>query len=126
MASQTFTSSAAPKPAGPYSHAVKRGNILALSGQVGIDPATGALVPGGIAEQTRQALRNLQAVLAEAGASFADVVMTRVYLTDVAHFEEMNNVYTEMVGVPLPCRTTVFVGLGPGMLVEIDLLAVVE
>ncbi|GGO61000.1 RidA family protein [Nonomuraea cavernae] len=124
MKSAVYVSKKAPAPVGPYSHAVRRGPLLALAGQVGIDPETGSLVPGGVAEQTRRTLENLSAVLTEAGASFEDVIMMRVYLTDAAHFPEMNAVYTELVGEPHPCRTTVFVGLGPGMLVEIDALAV--
>lgn len=125
MESTVYTSKAAPAPGGPYNHAIRRGPVLALAGQVGIDPETGSLVEGGVAEQTRRALENLKAVLAEAGASFADVIMARVYLTDVAHFAEMNEVYAEVVGEPYPCRTTVYVGLPAGMLVEIDALAVV-
>lgn len=125
MPSTGYSTGAAPAPAGPYSQGVRRGNVLALAGQVGVDPATGQLADG-IGAQTRQALTNLGAVLREAGASFADVVMLRVYLTDPDHFATMNQVYSEFVVAPFPGRTTVYVGLPPGMLVEIDGLAVVE
>ncbi|MFL6073721.1 MAG: RidA family protein [Mycobacteriales bacterium] len=125
MPSIGYSTSGAPAPAGPYSQGVRRGSVLALAGQAGFDPATGQLVDG-VAAQTRQALTNLGAVLAEAGASFADVVMMRVYLTDPEHFAVMNQVYSEFVTAPFPGRTTVYVGLPPGMLVEIDGLAVLE
>jgi reactive intermediate/imine deaminase len=123
MNSQIFRTDLAPAPAGPYSQAVKRGGILAVAGQVGVDPATGKLVDGGIEEQTRQALENLRNVLTEAQASFSDVVMVRVYLTELEHFSEMNKVYSEVLPEPYPARTTVFTGLGPGMLIEVDALA---
>jgi 2-iminobutanoate/2-iminopropanoate deaminase len=125
MPSTGYSTSAAPAPAGPYSQGVRRGNVLALAGQAGFDPVTGQLVDG-VAAQTRQALTNLAAVLREAGASFADVVMMRVYLTDPDHFAAMNEVYSEFVTAPFPGRTTVYVGLPAGMLVEIDGLAVLE
>lgn len=115
----------APAPVASYSQAVRKGPILQVAGQGPGDPATGEFVPGGVAEQTRQTLRNVQAILAAAGATFDDVMMMRVYLTDAADFAAMNEVYTEFVASPYPARTTVFVGLAPGMLVEIDALAVV-
>jgi len=116
----------APPPAASYSQAVRKGNILQVAGQGPADPATGEYVPGGVAEQTRQTLTNVRAILRAAGADFSDVVMMRVYLTDAAHFAAMNEVYTTFVEAPFPARTTVFVGLAPGMLVEIDALAVLD
>jgi enamine deaminase RidA (YjgF/YER057c/UK114 family) len=100
-------------------------NTLTIGGQVGADPGSGVLHEG-IGEQIRQAMTNLQAVLIQAGASFADVVLLHVYLTEEAHFREMNTVFGEFLSEPFPDRTTVYVQLSPGMLVEIDALAVVE
>lgn len=116
----------APEPAATYSQAVRKGGILQVAGQGPGDPATGRFVGTTVAEQTRQALDNVQAILAEAGAGFDDVVMMRVYLTRREDFAEMNAVYAEYMSEPYPARTTVFVGLAEGMLVEIDALAVVD
>jgi len=126
MSKTAITTPDAPAPVASYSQAVRKGPILQVAGQGPGDPATGQFVPGGVAEQTRQTLRNVQAILAAAGATFDDVVMMRVYLTDPAHFPDMNAVYTEFVDAPFPARTTVFVGLAPDMLVEIDALAVLD
>jgi reactive intermediate/imine deaminase len=126
MQKQAFSTAEAPSPAARYSQAVRKGNILSVAGQIGIDPGTGKLVSDGIAEQTRQTMRNLAAVLAAAGASLADVIMMRVYVTDSALLSAMNAAYEEFVAEPFPSRTTVVVGLGPGMLVEIDALAVMD
>lgn len=117
----------APKPpaAIPLSQGVRKGNLLQVSGQTAVDPATGEPVPGGVAEQTEQALRNVIAILNADGSGLDDVVMLRVYLTDVAQFAEMNETYARVVGEPFPARTTVYVGLPAGLLVEIDALAVV-
>jgi reactive intermediate/imine deaminase len=95
-----------------------------VAGQVGIDPATGKVVGTTVAEQARQTLSNIAAVLTAAGASVDDVVMMRVFLTDTAHFGELNAAYNEFVTAPYPARTTVYVGLPTGLLVEIDALAV--
>jgi 2-iminobutanoate/2-iminopropanoate deaminase len=116
----------AAKPAVPLSHGVRKGNILQVAGQVAFDPATGTLVGDTVAEQTKQVLRNVQSVLEAAGGSLADVLMLRVYLTDVAHFAELNEAYAEYLGDDFPARTTVYVGLPPGLLVEIDALAVLD
>jgi reactive intermediate/imine deaminase len=124
MPKTAIVTTQAPPPAASYSQAVRCGNILQVAGQGPADPATGQYVAGGVAEQTRQTLANVQAILRAAGADFADVVMMRVYLTDAAHFAAMNEVYSTFVEAPFPARTTVFVGLAPGMLVEIDALAV--
>jgi reactive intermediate/imine deaminase len=124
MPKTAITTADAPAPAASYSQAVRKGNILQVAGQGPTDPTTGEFAGSGIAEQTRQTLRNVEAILRAAGASFDDVVMMRVYLTDVAHFAAMNDVYTTFVDAPFPARTTVFVSLPAGMLVEIDALAV--
>jgi 2-iminobutanoate/2-iminopropanoate deaminase len=116
----------APKPVAAYAQASRKGNILQVAGQVGIDPAIGEVVGTGVAEQTRQTFRNIEAVLEAAGASLDDVVMMRVYLTDTAHFAEFNETYNALVREPYPARTTVYVGLPQGLLVEIDALAVLD
>jgi 2-iminobutanoate/2-iminopropanoate deaminase len=108
----------------PFSPGIRKGNILQTAGQVGVDPATGELAAESVTEQTRQAMRNVLAVLEAGGAGIDDVVMFRVYLTDLAHFQEMNAAYEEFLTDPYPGRTTVYVGLPPGLVVEIDALAV--
>ncbi|HEV7624659.1 MAG TPA: RidA family protein [Amnibacterium sp.] len=122
----------APAPAHAFSQGVRRGPLLQVSGQGPVDPATGEyLHAGDVGAQTRLVLANVAAVLAAGGATFDDLVMLRVYLTDRASFAAMNEAYTAFAmahspsGV-LPARTTVFTGLpDPAMLVEIDGLAVV-
>ena len=120
----------APFQGAPYNQAIRAGDFLFVSGQIPLDPATGQIVPGGIVEQTHQVLKNLGAVLAAAGVSYARVVKTTVFLADMGEFGAMNEVYGEFVtartgsGV-LPARTTVITGLPRAeMLVEIDALAV--
>jgi 2-iminobutanoate/2-iminopropanoate deaminase len=125
MSTRAIQTDRAPQPVASYSQAVQAGNLLQVAGQVGIDPATGALAGAEVGEQTRQTLENLVAVLEAAGATLRDVIMVRVYLTDRAHFAAMNEVYAGFVGEPFPARTTVFVGLAEGLLVEIDALAVI-
>ena len=120
----------APKPVGPYSQAqVVRlhggGRLVYTAGQVGLDPKTGALVPGGVGEQTAQVLKNLAAVLAGAGLTLADVVKTNVYLLDMQDFQAMNEVYGRHFSDAPPARTTIAaVGLPLGARVEIDVVAV--
>lgn len=114
---------AAPPPV-PLSPGIRKGNILQVAGQVGLDPVTGELAGDTVVAQTRQVIRNIESVLDAAGASWDDVVMLRVYLTDTAHFTDLNETYAELVPQPFPARTTIYVGLPPGMLVEIDALAV--
>jgi reactive intermediate/imine deaminase len=120
-----FSTAKAPKPAAAYSQGVRKGGMLQVAGQVPVDPATGLIVGDTVGEQTRQALENVRAVLEEAGAGYEDVIMLRVYLTRREDFAEMNAVYEGYVREPFPARTTVFVGLAEGLLVEIDALAVV-
>src|SRR4051812_33821849 len=115
----------APRPSAAYSQGFRKGGILQVAGQVPVDPITRLVVGETVGEQTRQALENVRAVLEEAGSGFDDVVMLRVYLTRREDFAEMNAVYEEYVREPYPARTTVFVGLAEGLLVEIDALAVV-
>lgn len=115
----------APTAAGPYSQAVRTGNLLFLAGQVGLDPATGSLVEGGVQAQTDQVMKNLQAVLEAAGATFANAVKTTVFLADIADFAAMNEVYGRYVTPNPPARSTFQVAALPrGALVEIELVAV--
>jgi 2-iminobutanoate/2-iminopropanoate deaminase len=110
----------APPVAGPYSPAVRAGDWLVLAGQVGVDPASGTL-PAGAEAQTRQALANVAAVLADCGASLADVAKTTVFVTDLGDFATVNAVYAEAFGGHRPARSTVQVAALPaGALVEIE------
>jgi 2-iminobutanoate/2-iminopropanoate deaminase len=113
----------APPPTGPFSQSVRIGDVVAAAGQVGITP-DGTVVDG-VGPQTRQALANVAKVLEASGAGMSDVLSMRVFLTDTAQFEEMNAMYAEAFQAPYPTRTTVYVGLPAGLLVEIDALAVV-
>ena len=114
----------APASAGPYSPAVRAGDWLALAGQVGIDPATGGLVGGGVAEQTRQALANVAAVLDDCGASLGDVAKTTVFLLDMGDFPVMNEVYADAFAGHRPARSTVAVAALPlGARVEVEVWA---
>jgi 2-iminobutanoate/2-iminopropanoate deaminase len=126
MAKTAIRTEQAPAPSASYSQGVRKGNILQVAGQVPVDPATKQIVGTTVAEQTRQAFANVNAVLAAAGASMDDVVMLRVYLTDSGHFAEMNETFAEFVTEPFPARTTIYTGLAPNFLVEIDALAVLE
>lgn len=114
----------APSLKAPLSQAVRKGPILQVSGQLPLDPHTGAIVGTTVAEQTAQVMRNVIAVLEAAGSGVEDIVMLRVYLTDHTHLAEMNDVYASAVGEPYPARTTVYMELPPGLLVEVDALAV--
>lgn len=114
----------APAAVGPYSHAVRHGDLLFLSGQAPFDLATGKVVDGGIEAQTRQVFTNLNAVLTAAGSSFADVIKMNVYLTDLADFPTVNTIYAEHFTEPYPARTTIAAaGLPLGAAVEIELTA---
>ena len=117
----------APKAIGPYSQAVRAGQLLFLSGQVPLDPATGQMVTGDIATETRRVFENLGAVLKAGGRSFADVVRTTVYLADMNDFAAMNEVYGQYFSEPVPARATVQVARLPkDARVEIDLIATFE
>jgi 2-iminobutanoate/2-iminopropanoate deaminase len=111
----------APAPIGPYSQAVAANGVLYCSGQVPLNPGTGELVEGGIAEQARRCLENLDAVCRAAGASLSEAVRIGIYLTDMASFPEVNEVYAGFFSEPFPVRTTVGVAALPkGALVEMD------
>ena len=114
----------APAAIGPYSQAIRVGNLVYTSGQIPIDPATGAFVEGGIKEQTRQSLTNVKAILEEAGTSLINVVKTTVFMADMADFADMNSVYAEFFTEPYPARSAVAVKTLPkGALVEIEVIA---
>jgi 2-iminobutanoate/2-iminopropanoate deaminase len=115
---------AAPAAIGPYSQAVHAGGFLFLSGQIGLDPATGALVADDIVRQTEQTMSNLRAVLASAGSGFDDVVRTTIYLVDLSQYAQVNEIYGRAFRKPYPARSTVQVAALPrGALIEIDLVA---
>lgn len=121
---QVISTKAAPAAIGPYSQAVQVGNLVYTSGQIPIDPATGAFAEGGICEQTRQSLTNVQAILQEAGLAMGNVVKTTVFLADMADFSAMNEVYAQFFSEPFPARSAVAVKTLPkGALVEIEVVA---
>ncbi|MCS6873790.1 MAG: RidA family protein [Pyrinomonadaceae bacterium] len=107
MESEVISTDKAPKAIGPYSQAIKFGNIVFCSGQIPIDPLTGEFVPGGIVEQTEQVLKNLSAVLEAAGSSLQKVVKTTVFLADMNDFAAMNEVYERFFSRNKPARSTV-------------------
>jgi 2-iminobutanoate/2-iminopropanoate deaminase len=124
---QAVSAPNAAKPIGPYSPAIRAGNLLFLSGQVGFDPSTGALVGRDISEQTDQVMRNIDALLKAAGTDFAHVVRTTVFLADMDEFAKMNEVYARYVVDPPPARSTVQVARLPrDARVEIDVIAVID
>jgi 2-iminobutanoate/2-iminopropanoate deaminase len=124
MRREAVTAPGSPAPIGPYSRAVWAGDLLYLSGQTPIDPATGQLVSGDITCQTHRAFDNLEAVLKDAGLSLDHVVKVNVYLTSMIHFQGMNAAYESRFQAPFPARTTVAVaGLPLDAAVEIELVA---
>lgn len=114
----------APPVAGPYSPVVRAGDWLVLAGQVGFDPASGELASGGAADEARQTMANIGVTLGDCGASFADVAKTTIFLTDMADFAAVNEVYGEVLGDHRPARSTVqVVALPAGARVEIEVWA---
>ena len=128
MSRELIVASGAPAAVGAYSHAVRAGNLVFLSGSIALDPASGELVGGGdAAAEARQVLANMQAVLEAAGVGPRQVVKTTIYLVDMADFGAVNGVYGEIFGDSPPARVTVAVaGLPRGARVEIDAIAVVD
>ena len=123
MRIESITSQDAPKAIGPYSPAVSRGGLVFLSGQLGLDPATGELASG-LRAQAERALANLEALLAAAGLGMADVAKTTIFLADMADFGAVNEVYATHFSAPFPARSTVQVAALPkGGLVEIEAVA---
>lgn len=127
QAKRAISTEEAPAAIGPYSQAVRVGNLLYTSGQIPLDPATGQMVAGGIAEQTTRVMENLKAVLGKAGIDFAHVVKTTVFLKDMNDFAAMNEIYAKYMapaGVVPPARSTVQVARLPkDSLVEIEVIA---
>lgn len=120
MAKQVISSNNAPKAIGPYSSALKIGNMLFVSGQIPVDPATGN-IPATIKEQAEQSLKNLQALVTEAGYSLSDVVKTTVFITDINDFAAVNEVYATYFAEPYPTRSCVAVkDLPKGVKLEIE------
>ena len=121
---QVISTPKAPAAIGPYSQAIRVGNLVYTSGQIPINPATGSFVEGGIKEQTRQSLTNVKAILEEAGTSMANVVKTTVFLADMNDFAEVNSIYAEFFSEPYPARSAVAVKTLPkGALIEIEVVA---
>jgi len=121
---KAISTTKAPAAIGPYSQAIEVNGFVYASGQIPIDPATGQFVEGGIKEQTRQSLTNAQNILKEAGTDLSHVVKTTVYLSDIANFAPMNEIYAEFFTEPYPARSAVAVkDLPKGALVEIEVLA---
>jgi 2-iminobutanoate/2-iminopropanoate deaminase len=120
-----ISTDAAPAAIGPYSQAIDSGaGLVFLSGQLPIDPATGAFPEGGVQEQTRQSIRNAKAILEAAGLGLSNVVKTTVFLADMADFAAMNEVYAQFFAEPFPARSAVAVKTLPkGALVEIECIA---
>jgi 2-iminobutanoate/2-iminopropanoate deaminase len=124
---RTVHTASAPAAIGPYSQAIVHGDLVFCSGQVGFDPATGQIVDGGIEAETRQVLKNLGAVLTEAGSSLSRVVKATVFLRSMDDFGAMNAVYAEMFGTTRPARSTVEVSRLPkDVRVEIEVVAVLS
>lgn len=124
MAREAVSSDQAPRAIGPYSQAIKAGSLLFVSGQIPLDPATGAMVEGDVAAQTHRVFANLQAILEAAGASFDHVVRTTVYLADMNDFATVNEIYGTYFSSPAPARATVQAARLPrDSRVEIDLIA---
>ena len=123
MTRQAVQTNGAPAALGPYSQAIRSGDLVFCSGQIGLDPSTGELADG-VEAQAERALRNLQAVLDAAGLSFDDVVKTTIFLADVNDFAAVNAVYARFMADPPPARSTIGVGALPkGALIEIEAIA---
>lgn len=127
MSNQMINSNNAPKAIGPYSHSVRTGNLLYISGQIPVVPSTGQVAGDTFKSQTEQSMKNLQAILAEAGLKFDDVVKTNIFITDMSKFSEVNEVYSTFFTEYFPARACVQVAALPmGVLVEIEAIASFE
>ena len=121
---KSVNTSNAPAAIGPYSQAIDAGNMVFVSGQLPINPSTGAFAEGGVAGQTRQSLTNMKAILKEAGLDLSNVVKTTVFLADMGDFTEMNGIYSQFFAQPYPARSAVAVKTLPkNALVEIECIA---
>ena len=124
---QAVSTDQAPAAIGPYSQAIRSGNLLFCSGQIPIDPASGAIIGTDVASQTEQVMKNMAGLLAAGGSSLSRVVKTTVFLTTMDHFVAMNEVYGRHLTAPQPARSTVaVVGLPKGVLVEIECIAQID
>jgi 2-iminobutanoate/2-iminopropanoate deaminase len=124
MEKQIINTSSAPAPIGPYNQAVRTGNLLFISGQICLDPATGQLRNTDLQEETHQVMHNLKAILQEAGGSFSSVVKTTIFLTDMNRFSEVNEIYGKYFSDAFPARETVQVSALPRFVnVEISMIA---
>ncbi|MCD6680484.1 MAG: Rid family detoxifying hydrolase [Burkholderiaceae bacterium] len=124
---QIVRSADAPAAIGPYSQAVRVGDVVYLSGQIALDPASGALVDGGIEAQVEQAFRNLQAVASAAGGSLAHCVKLTLFLTDLAHFAKVNDAMQKWFEAPYPARSTIGVATLPrGAAFEVEAVMVLD
>lgn len=125
--SNVISTPRAPAAIGPYSQAIQSGNHVFLSGQLGVDPATGKLVPGGVEEQAVQIFKNINAVLLAAGASFSNVVKTTVFLTSMDDFAALNKIYAQNFPENPPARSCVAVAQLPlGALAEIECIVILD
>jgi 2-iminobutanoate/2-iminopropanoate deaminase len=125
MSKQVIRTSAAPAPIGPYNQAIKTGNLLFISGQIALDPASGELKMSNLNEETNQVMINLKAILSEAGLNFSDVAKTTIFLSDMQLFAEVNEIYGSYFQSDFPARETVAVkGLPKNVNVEISMIAV--
>jgi len=124
---QAISTAAAPQAVGPYSQAIRAGSLLFVSGQIPIDPATGQVIAGDAAAQTRRVMENIGEILKAAGTSFDQVVRTTVYLADIAEFPAMNEVYGQFFSAPAPARSTIQAARLPrDARVEIDVIALLS
>ena len=125
MSKKAVATAAAPKAIGPYSQAIDVGNAVYVSGGIPLDPATGQIIDGDIKSQTERVFKNIEAILKASGLGLNDVVRTTVYMTDLASFADMNEVYAGFFKEPFPARTTVQASALPkGAKIEIDAIAV--
>jgi 2-iminobutanoate/2-iminopropanoate deaminase len=124
MPKKILEAPSAPAPVGPYAVATEANGFVFVSGQVGIDPATGKLVEGGVAAETHQIMKNLGAILGDVGLGYADIVKTTIFLADMADFPVVNDAYGQYVAAAKPARSTVEVAALPlGVQVEIEVIA---
>ncbi|HHW55242.1 MAG: RidA family protein [bacterium] len=127
MKKEAINTQRAPAPVGPYSQAVRAGNLLFLSGQIALDPATGQLVDGDVREHTKRIMENLKAVLEGAGATLDHVVKTTIFLTDMGDFAAVNEVYGSYFAAVPPARSCVQVAALPkGVPIEIEMIALLD
>lgn len=125
MSKKIINTTKAPAPIGPYSQAILANGFLFTSGQIAIDSATGNIIDGSVADQARQVLKNLEAVLSAGGTTLDNVVKTTIYLKNMSDFNVVNDVYADFFGKGLPARSTVEVSKLPkDVLVEIDCIAI--